>query len=294
MREVSSCAPWIAEGAPCIGSGRLWTEVTVETRPDQIELAAAALNALGANGVVILGEDPAEAAGLWAAPPAVPKTGVQAYFPTDDLLGERLHTLRLRLGQATADLAPRAGEFTISLRRRDDVEWADAWKAHYHPVTVGRVSVVPRWVDYTAKPGEVIVRLDPGLAFGAGTHPTTQQSLLLLQHWLVPGDFVVDVGTGCGTLAIAASLLGAGSVVARDIDPIAVEVAMDNVAANGLGERIRLEQGDLVEGLSDKADLVLANLIAPLALALLPALSAVFLQGGVWCWPASSGSGRRK
>ena len=254
-----------------------WTEVTVETDPHWIDLVSAALIALGANGVAISGLDPAEAAGDWADRPEPDASAIRAYFPVDDLLGERLNLLRARLDEAAKDLAPIPAR--ISLHAVAESDWAEAWKPYFHPVHVDRVAVIPSWEDYTPAPGEAVVRMDPGLAFGAGTHPTTQQSLSLLQQVLAPGDCVLDLGTGSGILAIAAARLGAGPVLARDVDPSAIKVALENVAANGLTGVIRVEQGDLLAGMTGRFDMILANLIAPLLLDLLPSLPPFLAPG---------------
>jgi ribosomal protein L11 methyltransferase len=119
------------------------------------------------------------------------------------------------------------------------------------------------------------------MAFGAGTHPTTQQSLLLLQRYLTPGARVLDVGTGCGILAIAAALCDAGQVLARDIDPVAVDAAMSNIAANGVADRVAVEAGNLLLGVAGKYDLILANLVAPLLLEMLPAVTPRLTEQGV-------------
>ncbi|MGQ9779491.1 MAG: 50S ribosomal protein L11 methyltransferase [Bacillota bacterium] len=260
-------------------SGGRWVEVTVKVAPEWTELVAAALHALGAGGTVILGRTAEEeTTAAWATPPDEEPSGVRAYFPADDLLGERLDLLRARLAEARAevDLPP----VEIGLRPVEAAAWEEAWKAYYRPVRIGRVAVVPSWLAWQPEGEEVTIRLDPGLAFGTGTHPTTQQSLLLLQEALRPGDRVLDLGTGSGILAIAAAALGAGTVLGRDLDPVAVEVARANVAANGFEGRVRIEEGDLLAGLEEDFDLVLANLTAGLHLELLPCLPRRLAPGG--------------
>lgn len=262
-------------------SGERWAEVTVAVAPEWTELVAAALCAVGAGGAVILGPaaEEAEAAGEWAEPPLQEPSGVRAYFPADDLLGERLGLLRTRLEEARREVALPPVE--ISLRPVEAAAWEEAWKAHYMPLCIGRVWVVPSWLEPPAAgEGEILLRLDPGLAFGAGTHPTTQQSLLLLQEVLRLGDRVLDLGTGSGILAIAAAALGAGPILGRDLDPTAVAVARANVAANCLERRVRIEEGDLVAGLTGEFDLILANLTAGLHLELLPSLPRHLAPGG--------------
>ena len=253
--------------------------MTVKVASEWAELVAAALHALGAGGTVILGRTAEEETTVaWATPPDKEPSGVRAYFPADDLLGERMALLRARLAEARTEVD--LPQVEISLRPVEAAGWEEAWKTYYRPVRIGRVVVVPSWLAWQPEGEEVTIRLDPGLAFGAGTHPTTQQSLLLLQEALRPGDYVLDLGTGSGILAIAAAALGAGTVLGRDLDPVAVEVARANVAANGFEGRVRIEEGDLLAGLEEDFDLVLANLTAGLHLELLPSLPRRLAPGG--------------
>ena len=258
---------------------RCWAEITIECAAPWTEIAAAALNALGANGVAIQDGLLDEADGDWVRPQDAGRMGVQGYFPVDDLLGERLATLRARLILAASELELPSPK--ISLRQVDEGDWAACWKTYYHPIRLGRLTIAPRWEAYRPEPEEIVIRLDPGLAFGAGTHPSTQQSLYLLQRYLQPGGRVLDIGTGCGILALAAALLGAGSVLARDIDRVAVEVARENMDFNQVADVVTVEQGDLALGLSDRFGLILANLVAPLLIPLAPALPVLMAPGAV-------------
>jgi ribosomal protein L11 methyltransferase len=125
-------------------------------------------------------------------------------------------------------------------------QWANAWKEHYHVTRIGeRFVIKPSWREHAARPGDVVIELDPGMAFGTGLHPTTQMCLLALEQHVRPGDRVLDLGTGSGILAIAAAKLGAAACLATDIDAVAVEAARANVAMNGASERVQVEQGSL-------------------------------------------------
>ncbi len=141
-------------------------------------------------------------------------------------------------------------------------DWAEAWKAYFKPLLVGRLVVVPTWEDYAARPGEVVLRLDPGMAFGTGQHASTALCLEALQELVRPGCEVLDVGTGSGILAIAAALLGARRVTALDVDPMAVRVARENVILNGLAERVEVIHGEAAARPAASADLVVANIVA--------------------------------
>lgn len=146
-------------------------------------------------------------------------------------------------------------------------DWAESWKAHYEPVVVGRVVVKPSWLGLPndVPRDAVIVELDPQMAFGTGTHPTTKLALLALQEVLQMGDRVADVGTGTGILAIAAALLGAQVVYATDNDPVAVMAAQQNAARNGVAALVRVEQREYLAGVPGDLDVIVAN-ISPRAI----------------------------
>ena len=134
----------------------------------------------------------------------------------------------------------------ISAEGVSEDDWAENWKKYYKPISLGRVTVVPAWEEYTAKEGEIIVRMDPGMAFGTGTHETTRLVMRILQDVVKGGERVLDVGTGSGILSICASKLGAKDIYAYDIDPVAVRVAKENALADGC-ENITVGVSDLLK-----------------------------------------------
>ena len=166
-----------------------------------------------------------------------------------------------------------------SLREED---WAETWKAFYAVDRLGRVVVRPAWLPYDPSPGDAVVSLDPGVAFGTGQHPTTRMCLLLLQDYLAANDRVIDVGTGSGILAIAAVQLGASACLAFDTEELAVKAARANVDLNGLAARIRVEPGSIEVAAGEPPfDLCLANINAATITALAPALHRCLRPGGV-------------
>lgn len=170
---------------------------------------------------------------------------------------------------------------TISTEGMREEDWADAWKQYYHPIRVGRVTVVPAWEEYTPEEGERILRMDPGMAFGTGTHETTRLVMEMLSDEIRGGERLLDVGTGSGILALCAAKLGAKACYAYDIDPMAVRVAKENIEKDGAAN-VFCGQADLLEGVdrSEPYDFVVANIVADIILRLLPDLGGVMRTGG--------------
>lgn len=163
-----------------------------------------------------------------------------------------------------------AAEITAEGLKEED--WAENWKQYYKPVKLGRITIVPAWEDYTAEEGEVIIRMDPGMAFGTGTHETTRLVIRLMQNEILTDKKVLDMGTGSGILSIAAAKLGAKSCNAYDIDPVAVKVARENVSDSGF-KNIEVGISDLLAGVDlsgGKYDICLANIVADIILRMLP------------------------
>lgn len=175
-------------------------------------------------------------------------------------------------------------EYKIERADVIEEEWANAWKKHYHPVPISRfLTIVPQWEKYEKKhEDERIITLDPGLAFGTGTHPTTRLCLQALETMIRGGETVVDVGTGSGVLTIASSLYGASDVYAYDLDDVAVTSARDNVALNNLDSNISIEPNDLLKGIEVEADVVAANILAEIIVPLIPDAWRVLKPGGLF------------
>ena len=160
----------------------------------------------------------------------------------------------------------------ISAEGMNEEDWAESWKQYYKPIPLGKVTIVPAWESYDAKDGEIIVKMDPGMAFGTGTHETTRLVMRLMQDEIQGGERVLDVGTGSGILSICASKLGAKSCNAYDIDPVAVNVARENAIADGC-TNITVGVSDLLLGVDlagGKYDFCVANIVADIIIRMLP------------------------
>ena len=155
------------------------------------------------------------------------------------------------------------GRLELEMKDVDEEDWSNAWKKYYHPVQVGEHLVVcPSWEAYDRKPDEVVLTLNPGMAFGTGTHDTTRLCIELLEKYITPQDTVLDVGCGSGILAITAALLGANKIIGCDIDEVAVKVAGENAALNGVQDRIAFHQGDLTSQVEGSFQIICANIVA--------------------------------
>ena len=172
-------------------------------------------------------------------------------------------------------------EATMEFDGIGEDDWAESWKQYYKPVPLGKVTIVPAWEDYAAADGEIVVRMDPGMAFGTGTHETTRLVIRLMQDELKGGERVLDVGTGSGILSICASKMGAASCNAYDIDPVAVKVARDNVESDGC-TNITVGVSDLLKGVDlsgGKYDFCVANIVADIIIRMLPDIKDYLLPG---------------
>jgi ribosomal protein L11 methyltransferase len=206
---------------------------------------------------------------------------VTGYFPDDIRIEKRCKILEEKLLQFKEKLGL---VYRVSYKELDEEDWAHSWKAYFWPQKIGRNLVVkPTWRDYRADSGEMVIELDPGMAFGTGTHPTTTMCVAMIEKYLKRGDSFLDVGTGSGILLIAAAKLDAGNVCGVDNDQTAVEIAAGNLKLNGFkAQRMRVICGDLVEGIREKYDIVAANILSHVILDLLKVIRRVLKSGGVF------------
>ena len=172
----------------------------------------------------------------------------------------------------------------ISVSGVNEEDWANSWKAYYKPIKIGeRIVIVPAWEKYSASPEEIVVRMDPGMAFGTGTHETTRLVIKLLEKYVKNGVRVADVGCGSGILAICASKLGAGECKAYDIDPVAVKVANENIKDSGL-KNVTCEVSDLLKQVDQSGgayDVICANIVADIIIRMMPDVGALMDENSV-------------
>ncbi|WP_445490324.1 50S ribosomal protein L11 methyltransferase [Niallia sp. 03133] len=249
-----------------------WSEISIHTTNEAIEPISNILHEAGASGVVI--EDPFELSKeredrfgeiYQLNPDDYPDEGVivKAYLPINSFLGETVEEIKEAINNLilfNIDI----GLNKVSIMEVNEEEWATAWKKYYHPVKISeKFTIVPTWENYTpVNSDELIIELDPGMAFGTGTHPTTVLCIQALERIVKKEDIVIDVGTGSGVLSIASAMLGAKSVLALDLDEVAVNSAKLNLKLNKVHEIATVQQNNLLNGINTQADVIVANILA--------------------------------
>jgi ribosomal protein L11 methyltransferase len=249
-----------------------WSEICIHTTNEAIEPISNILHESGANGVVI--ENPID---LSTEHETVfgeifdlnvedyPKEGVyvKAYLPSNSFLHETVEEIKQEINnlkEYDIDL----GKNIVTLIEVDEENWSTAWKKYYKPAKItDRITITPSWEDYKpSSDDELIIELDPGMAFGTGTHPTTVLSIQALEKYIQKNDIVIDVGCGSGVLSIAAALLGANEIYAYDLDVVAVKSTELNVTLNKVDHVVRTKQNDLLNDVTLKANVIVSNILA--------------------------------
>lgn len=247
-----------------------WIKLTVTTTNEASEAVINLLMENGAGGVEIDDSD-------------LSQVELATYFQAQAGLIELLPELEQKIAQLR-EFGLDPGKGTVELAELDDDSWADVWKKYYHPVRLTRyLTIVPSWESYTPETtDEKVIKLDPGRAFGTGTHPTTKLALQALETVVRGGETMIDVGTGSGVLSIAAKYFGVAQIAAYDVDAEAVKAAEENLALNGMQEAITVGANDLLAGIKTKVELITANILAEIIVPLIPQAYECLKPGGIF------------
>lgn len=269
-----------------------WSEISIHTTNEAVEPISHILHEAGASGVVI--EDPFDLTKeredkfgeiYQLNPDDYPEEGVimKAYLPVNSFLGETVEGIKEAINNLLLfdiDL----GLNNISISEVNEEEWATAWKKYYNPVKISeKFTIVPTWETYEpVSSDEKIIELDPGMAFGTGTHPTTVLCIQAIERTVQPDDKVIDVGTGSGVLSIAAAMMDAQQVLALDLDDVAVESAKLNIKLNKVHPRVTVKQNNLLNNVEGPVNVVVANILAEVIVRFTDDVYRVLENGGTF------------
>jgi len=248
-----------------------WVEITIEATDAAVDAVTSIMMAQGCGGTAVT---------QVIDTPSQNQTDVIGYLPVDDRLEDRLQAIRRGI-TSLPDFGLELRSDGIGIKWVADEDWANAWKQHFHPIRMGRIVIKPSWEDFEPEAGDIIVDIDPGMAFGTGNHPTTELCILALQDYIKGGETVLDMGVGSGILAMVAAKLGAAKIVGLDIDSVAVEVARENVKNAGLDDAIEIDRAETPLAFDGQADIVVANIIAKVIIDMAPDLAAKVKPGGI-------------
>jgi ribosomal protein L11 methyltransferase len=271
-----------------------YRELVIEVKKEDLQEVLDALTAIDINSLMI--DDPDDAIEIKSSPESYKydylseeiemdrrkKARVSAFFNCDEEGLEKLSEAEGAIQRLHKTMAEDSLNY-YDQETADDSTWLYKWQENFKPTKVGEHFVVkPSWEEYDAKDGELVIEMDPGMAFGSGLHETTTLCMKALETAVKSESTVLDVGTGTGILAIAAAMLGAERCLGIDIDADAVRIAKENVERNGLADRIEIIEGDLMEGVDFRADIIVANLMADLVIRLAPAAAEHLDPGGIF------------
>ncbi|WP_085523319.1 50S ribosomal protein L11 methyltransferase [Tuberibacillus sp. Marseille-P3662] len=268
-----------------------WSEICIHTTHEAVEPVSNILHEAGSSGVVI--EDSEDLKREWPEgtgeiyelnPDDYPEEGVnvKAYLQVNSFLGETVETIKASINNLLLyDIDVGPNEITLTEVREED--WATAWKKYYKPVKItDRITITPTWETYEAESqDDLIIELDPGMAFGTGTHPTTVLCIQALEKYLQPRDKMLDVGTGSGVLSIAAAKLGSDDILAVDLDDVAVKSAKQNIKGNKADDVVTVKQNNLVDHIKGPYDFIVGNLLADIVIRMSEGVASIIKPGGI-------------
>lgn len=243
-----------------------WVAITVDTTAEAEEAVNQILFSEGAKGTVI----------------EEGNRKVTAYFPLNDDIGPLIDRIRSSV-HGLSEFGLDIGKAKVIIERVHDEDWANQWRENYKPLRITPNMVIkPSWKQLASRDGDIVIEMDPGMAFGSGAHFTTKSCLILLEKYMTRGHSVLDVGTGSGVLAIAAAKLGAREVVALDVDSVAVQVATENIQTNNVGNTVQVIYGSPIDIELGKYDVIVTNIIAEVIVELFPCLCRHLEKGGIF------------
>lgn len=269
-----------------------WSELSIHTTNEAVDAISNILHEAGASGVVI--EDSEELVReredqfgeIYSLNPddfPVDGVRVKAYLAETSFLLETVEEIKLAINNLR-NFNINIGHNIVTVQEVDEEDWATVWKKYYHPVKISnRFTIVPTWEEYEkVSTDELIIELDPGMAFGTGTHPTTVMCLQALEKTVQSNSTIIDVGTGSGVLSIGAAKLGASPIHALDLDEVAVASAKENVALNNVEHIVKVTHGNLLDNVNGQADIVIANILAEIIMTFTDDAFSIVKEGGLF------------
>ncbi|HAE92725.1 50S ribosomal protein L11 methyltransferase [Tissierella praeacuta] len=267
-----------------------WTEVQIKTTAELEDLVSNVLYDAGATGLAI--EDPRDILELskskerWDfVDPSLINSDfdgvlIKAYFSEADDLENKIEEIKNRIKN---DPILNTGNNEIKINIVDDNDWAEAWKKYYKPIKIGeRILIKPSWEKYVLEENDILIELDPGMAFGTGTHETTMMCTEALEKYVKSGDIVYDIGCGSGILSIVAAKLGAEKVVGVDLDELCVKVSNENIKLNNVNKIVEIKEGNLLDVVDGKANIIVSNIIAEIIAGMTKDLRAYLKGDGIF------------
>lgn len=262
-----------------------WKEIKIKTRTENIDYISHILYEAGADGLEI--EDPQDIIDLAENPiddwtivePSLIKGNIEdvyirAYFPESNEFNKAKEFISNNIDKSQGE---------ISFEEIDDKDWSESWKKYYKPLRIGENIVIkPSWEDFEEEEEDIVIELDPGMAFGTGGHETTSMCTEALESYIKEGNKLYDIGCGSGILSIVGAKLGAGKVVGVDLDPNSIKVSKENIKINKVEDRVDIRQGNLLDVVDDKADIIVANILAEVVAGMIKDVKDYLLDGGLF------------
>lgn len=269
-----------------------WTEVQIKTTTEVEEIVTNIMYDLGVTGLAI--EDPKDIIAFQQSEedwdfidPGLIKQDyeeviIKGYFPESEDLIDKIELIRDSIEKnPPGNLNKSLGEVTVTEVYEKD--WAEAWKKYYKPIKIGqKIIIKPTWENYEKAEDEIMVELDPGMAFGTGTHETTTMCIEALENYVEKDDIVYDIGCGSGILSIVAAKLGAKKVIGVDLDELCTRVSKENIILNKVDDLIEIKQGNLLDVVHGKADIIVSNIIAEVIVDMIGSLKDYLKEGGIF------------